>query len=230
MSDQRDPRASGCGRRGGNARHGHDGGDELSRRSAVADPTSRRCSPAPSERTTIRIRMVRSICSTPCASRRRRASARARCYGGFNGQIHAARDVTKVHASAVETFQSYEHGALGEVDGDRWSIHRRPNSAPHVQRSNGSRSAWSCSGLRSESICARCEAADRAAASPGSSSKRSAEATVPRGLTALVRMQGAKSIPVLITSRCPRAECNRSTEAAAVGVTWPMPAAFSRAI
>src|SRR5258706_7933515 len=44
----------------------------------------------------------------------------------FNATLHAARDVTKVHASAVETFQSYEHGALGEVDGTTVVIHRRP--------------------------------------------------------------------------------------------------------
>jgi L-asparaginase len=44
----------------------------------------------------------------------------------FNGTIHAARDVTKVHASALETFQSYERGALGEVDGAKVVIHRRP--------------------------------------------------------------------------------------------------------
>src|SRR5262249_18626037 len=44
----------------------------------------------------------------------------------FNGTIHAARDVTKVHTSAVETFQSYERGALGAVDGDTVAIHRRP--------------------------------------------------------------------------------------------------------
>ena len=31
----------------------------------------------------------------------------------FNGQLHAARDVTKVHTSALETFQSYQYGALG---------------------------------------------------------------------------------------------------------------------
>ena len=44
----------------------------------------------------------------------------------FNDRIHAARDVTKVHTSAVETFQSYEHGALGEIDGERVVVHRRP--------------------------------------------------------------------------------------------------------
>jgi L-asparaginase len=44
----------------------------------------------------------------------------------FNGQIHAARDVTKVHTSALETFQSYQHGALGSVDRRRVVISRRP--------------------------------------------------------------------------------------------------------
>lgn len=45
----------------------------------------------------------------------------------FNGELHGAREVTKVHTSAVETFQSYHHGALGIVDGDRVIVYRRPN-------------------------------------------------------------------------------------------------------
>jgi L-asparaginase len=44
----------------------------------------------------------------------------------FADQIHAARDVTKVSASALATFQSYDRGVLGEVDGGRVLIHRRP--------------------------------------------------------------------------------------------------------
>jgi L-asparaginase len=44
----------------------------------------------------------------------------------FNGQLHAARDVTKVHTSALETFQSYDHGALGCVDDRHVVIFRRP--------------------------------------------------------------------------------------------------------
>ena len=44
----------------------------------------------------------------------------------FADQIHAARDVTKVSASALATFQSYDKGALGEVDAGRVVIHRRP--------------------------------------------------------------------------------------------------------
>ncbi|MBV8901465.1 MAG: asparaginase [Verrucomicrobia bacterium] len=44
----------------------------------------------------------------------------------FNGRLHAARDVTKVHTSALETFQSYDHGALGSVDEKDVVIFRRP--------------------------------------------------------------------------------------------------------
>jgi L-asparaginase len=57
------------------------------------------------------------------------ASPAARGLGAllcFNDRIHAARDVTKMHTSAVETFRSYERGAVGEVDGDRVVIHRHP--------------------------------------------------------------------------------------------------------
>ncbi len=51
----------------------------------------------------------------------------------FNGELHGAREVTKVHTSAVETFQSYHHGALGIVDGDRVIVYRRPNIRLHLR-------------------------------------------------------------------------------------------------
>jgi L-asparaginase len=44
----------------------------------------------------------------------------------FADQIHAARDVTKVSTSALAAFHSYDKGALGEVDGARVILHRRP--------------------------------------------------------------------------------------------------------
>jgi L-asparaginase len=44
----------------------------------------------------------------------------------FADQIHAARDVTKLSASALAAFGSYDKGALGEVDGERVIVHRRP--------------------------------------------------------------------------------------------------------
>jgi len=44
----------------------------------------------------------------------------------FEQEFHAARDVTKTHASRVDTFASSEHGKLGEIDEDRVALHRRP--------------------------------------------------------------------------------------------------------
>lgn len=48
----------------------------------------------------------------------------------FNGQIHAARDVTKLHSSALESFTSLGQGRLGVVDEGKVVIHRRPRPAP----------------------------------------------------------------------------------------------------
>jgi L-asparaginase len=44
----------------------------------------------------------------------------------FEQEFHAARDVTKTHTSRVDAFASGEHGKLGEIDGGRVSVHRRP--------------------------------------------------------------------------------------------------------
>ncbi len=44
----------------------------------------------------------------------------------FADQIHAGRDVSKVSTSALAAFHSYDKGALGEVDGARVVLHRRP--------------------------------------------------------------------------------------------------------
>ena len=57
------------------------------------------------------------------------ASAEARGLGAvicFEGEIHAARDVTKTHTSRVDTFRSGEHGKLGEVDDGTVIVQRRP--------------------------------------------------------------------------------------------------------
>jgi L-asparaginase len=57
------------------------------------------------------------------------ASSQARGLGvmvAFNGQLHAAGDVQKLHTSALETFQSPETGPLGFVDGDEVIFYRRP--------------------------------------------------------------------------------------------------------
>jgi L-asparaginase len=57
------------------------------------------------------------------------ASPSARGLGAmicFNDELHAARDVTKVHTTRVQTFQSYDLGMLGEIDGNQVIIYRKP--------------------------------------------------------------------------------------------------------
>jgi L-asparaginase len=44
----------------------------------------------------------------------------------LNGEIHAAREVTKTHSLAVETFGTPEFGALGVVDPDGVRFYRAP--------------------------------------------------------------------------------------------------------
>jgi L-asparaginase len=48
----------------------------------------------------------------------------------FAGEIHAAREVRKVHTSAVRAFASPGHGPIGHVDGDRVVFSRRPERQP----------------------------------------------------------------------------------------------------
>jgi L-asparaginase len=48
----------------------------------------------------------------------------------FGGEIHAARDVRKVHTSAVRAFASPGYGPIGHVDGERVVFSRRPERRP----------------------------------------------------------------------------------------------------
>jgi L-asparaginase len=54
----------------------------------------------------------------------------------FDHEFHAARDVTKSHTSRTDTFLSAEHGKLGDVDGDRIVVHRKP-MLRHTYKANG---------------------------------------------------------------------------------------------
>ena len=119
----------------------------------------------------------------------------------FNGSLHAARDVTKVHASAVETFQSYEHGALGEIDGDTVVIHRRPVL----------RRSFTVERLEQRVEIFRLVLGMDLGALEGAIERGVAGLVIegfgrgngPSRLAELVRRATSKNIPVLITSRCP---------------------------
>ncbi len=119
----------------------------------------------------------------------------------FNATIHAARDVTKVHASAMETFQSYEHGALGEVDSDKVVIHRRPvlRRSFRIERLEQNVELFRLVlGVDLRGLEA---AIERGVA--GLVIEGLGRGNGPSRLTELVRLATRKSIPVLITSRCP---------------------------
>lgn len=119
----------------------------------------------------------------------------------FNGTIHAARDVTKVHTSAVETFQSYEHGALGFVDGERVVIHRRPvlRRAFQIERLEDAVKLFRLAlGCDLDDLQAMIE---RGAA--GLVIEGFGRGNGPTRLTELVRLASSQRIPVLIASRCP---------------------------
>jgi L-asparaginase len=119
----------------------------------------------------------------------------------FNGTIHAARDVTKVHASAMETFQSYEHGALGEVDGAKVIIHRRPvlRQSFKVDRLEERVELFRLAlGIDLRGLEA---AIERGVA--GLVIEGFGRGNGPSRLTELVRLATRKNVPVLVTSRCP---------------------------
>lgn len=48
----------------------------------------------------------------------------------FGGEIHAAREVRKVHTSALNAFASPGYGPIGHVDGERVAFRRRPDRQP----------------------------------------------------------------------------------------------------
>jgi len=119
----------------------------------------------------------------------------------FNATIHAARDVTKVHASAVETFQSYERGALGEVDGNKVIIHRRPVLRRSFKIDRLEQSVELFRLVLGIDLRGLEAAIERNVA--GLVIEGFGRGNGPSRLAELVRLATRKNIPVLITSRCP---------------------------
>ena len=133
------------------------------------------------------------------------ASGEARGLGAlicFEQEFHAARDVTKSHASRVDTFVSYEHGKLGEIDGERIIVHRRPT----LRRT-----------FEAGGIVAEVELIKMAMGSDGRylsfAVANGARAVViegfgrgnaPPAVTAAAAAAVAKGVPVIMTSRCQR--------------------------
>jgi L-asparaginase len=104
--------------------HPHDGGERLPRR------------PGPRQRQANRLHWRPSQCGRARHGRPRNlagaiplSASGLRELGAvilFDEDFHAARDATKIHAYRTGAFTSMEHGKLGEIDGERIVLHRRP--------------------------------------------------------------------------------------------------------
>lgn len=117
----------------------------------------------------------------------------------FEGDFHAARDVTKTHTSRTDTFRSGEHGKLGEVDGERVVVQRRPAARP----------TFAVSSIRPDVELVRLAmgSSDRllrcAAAGAGAIVLECfGRGNAPSGIAAAVADIVASGTPVIVTSRC----------------------------
>ena len=66
----------------------------------------------------------------------------------FAGELHAAREVRKVHTSALRAFAAPGYGPIGAVDGKRVVFQRRPERRPALPMPTGARSGRPDQALR----------------------------------------------------------------------------------
>jgi L-asparaginase len=120
----------------------------------------------------------------------------------FADQIHAGRDVTKVGASALAAFTSYDKGALGEVDGAQVILHRRParRRSFRIDRMPELRVPLLRLSLGFDVRLAQM-ALDLG--SDGLVIEAFGRGNGPAALVPLVERAVAAGVPVVITSRCP---------------------------
>lgn len=120
----------------------------------------------------------------------------------LNGQIHAARDATKTHSTQLQTFSSFEHGILGQVDPDRVVLYRKPLlhktiNATHIESNVDV--IKSVIGMDSRFIDASISAGAKGIvieSLPGTGS-------VTLGMMDGIKKALKRNIPVVITTRCP---------------------------
>ncbi|MFW2589764.1 asparaginase [Sagittula sp. SSi028] len=131
------------------------------------------------------------------------ASDEARGLGSvilFEGEIHAARDVSKVHTSRVDTFRSAGFGKLGDVDAGRVYIGRRPAArvqlqAPMLDENVEIIAPGLGSTPRLLQACATTGVSGVVIAGFG-------RGNAPVGFAACAQSLIANGVPVIVTSRC----------------------------
>jgi L-asparaginase len=119
----------------------------------------------------------------------------------FAGEVHAAREVRKVHTSALAAFGSPGYGPLGHVDGNRVRYQRRPDRSPPLPRPDGVLPQVDLIRLHagSDDRFVRCsvESGSRAIVLEATGRGNANERVLP-GVEAAV----AAGVPVIVCSRC----------------------------
>ncbi len=119
----------------------------------------------------------------------------------FEGDVHAARDVTKTHTSRVDTFRSPGVGKLGEVDCGAFYLYRRPvvrRTLPDQGLEERVELIKLCLGARPDYLewCA-------ANGTRGVIIEAFGRGNAPRGFAKAVERLVSRGTTVVITSRCP---------------------------
>ena len=119
----------------------------------------------------------------------------------FAGEVHGAREVRKVHTSALEAFASPGYGPLGHVDGERVTYRRRPDRGPPLRHPEGALPQVDLIRLHAGSddrfLRSSLESGSRAIVLEATGRGNANERVLP-GVEAAV----AAGVPVVICSRC----------------------------
>jgi L-asparaginase len=119
----------------------------------------------------------------------------------FAGEVHGAREVRKVHTSALEAFASPGYGPLGHVDGERVTYRRRPDRGPPLPHPEGALPQVDLIRLHAGSddrfLRGSLESGSRAIVLEATGRGNANERVLP-GVEAAV----AAGVPVVICSRC----------------------------
>lgn len=117
----------------------------------------------------------------------------------FEGDIHAARNVSKTHSSRVDTFRSAGYGKLGEVDHGKVHIRRRPDRLTLPDHGLVGNIEIVMPGLGSSAAYLDyCLSADVAGVVINAFGRGNA----PRGFAAAVKRLTDAGKPVIVASRC----------------------------
>ena len=136
----------------------------------------------------------------------------------LGGSIEAADDVTKTHATALDTFRSLNLGPLGRVEGDRVVVLRRRAGRRHVE----TRRAAERVRLITAHVAMDGSLVDAAlaAGTDGLVVEATGTGNTSAALLEACRRAMAAGLPVVLTTRCPAGRASAAYAFPGGGATW----------